>query len=115
MATGGDVTMSTSAEVVIIPGRVSTSQTKVAPSNGSGKWTVADNTTGVYDITFAESYAQFLGAAVTCEGSTGDFATVVSFTQATRVLQIATFSATTVAADDIAFSFVAFFTESLAP
>lgn len=114
MATGGSVSYSTTPDVVSIFGRVTTAQAKLAPAN-SGKWTVADGGTGIFNITFAESYSEFLGAQITCEGTTGDFATMASWTASTRVMVVNTFSATTVAADDIAFSFQANFSESKVP
>lgn len=117
--TGGDVAMSTAAELVIIPGRVSITGTKVAPASGSGKWTVS-LTSHIFSIVFTEAYAEFLGAQITVEnatiGATTSGSAQYGWTASTKTLavQFADLDGTPTQVD-LAFSFIANFTESKAP
>lgn len=113
MATGGNVVESTSAEAVLIFGRVSSAAAKVAPANGSGKWTVSSGGTGVYNIVFAQSYPEFLGCQLTLESASGILRYV--FTPATKTLVISAFNVDGTTAAAKAFAFVATFNENLAP
>lgn len=114
MATGGFSTVSsTTTDVVLVVGRVSSAGVKVAPASGAGKWTLT-KATGVYTIVFSEAYAEFMGCQVTLEAASG-IARVTSFTVATRTMVISTFAVDGTTATDKAFAFSAAFSENRAP
>jgi len=108
---------------VTVEGRVSSTGTKVAPASGAGRWTVA-LASHVFTITFAEPYAEFLGATFTPEGGTAAVnlyvPTAVTWTAASgstkATLSVEWYDAgVAAAAADIAFSFCARFSENRAP
>lgn len=117
---GGNLHSTANAqETVDVVGRLAAAGTVTAPVT-MAKFTVNHTAnSGVYNIVFSEQYAQFLGCQVDLEGSVipASAAAVASclynWTPATRTLEILTWTGTaTPVATDVAFSFVAKFSES---
>lgn len=116
MSTGGNVMYATSVEVVQVIGRVGREGDKIAPSNSSGKWTVARTagvSTGGYTIQFAENYVEFLGAVISPESEFAVWQT--SFQRSPRRLLVIFSDPEGTAPIDVLFSFIASFTENLSP